>query len=123
GRVILRQVVRMRHSRKSPQGFPVGREYRVFVLHGSVVSLGYYWEGDDVLAPLSAGEEEIVRHLATEAAKRLAVPFVAVDIGQVASGDWIVIETGDGQFSGLSQVPVIEHWHKLKQAMEGMAEM
>jgi len=118
GRVILRQVVQLRHSRVSPQGFPVGREYRVFVLNGTVVSLGYYWEGADVLAALTADEDQIVRNLAMEAAQRLAVPFVAVDIGQLTAGEWIVIETGDGQFSGLSQVAAIQHWHQISQALE-----
>jgi len=37
-----------------------------------------------------------------------------VDVGQLESGEWIVIEVGDGQFAGLSQVSVLELWSKLK---------
>jgi hypothetical protein len=49
-----------------------------------------------------------------KAAARLNVPFIAVDVGQLESGDWIVIETGDAQFCGLSHVPVLELWGKIK---------
>jgi hypothetical protein len=37
-----------------------------------------------------------------------------VDIGQLETGDWIVIEVGDAQFCGLSHVPVLELWSKIK---------
>ena len=113
GRVIVRQLVRLRHSRVSAQGFPLGREYRLF-LHGqTILGMGYYWEGDDPLKALTEAERGIVVSLAIEAAERLSVPYVAVDIGQLESGAWIVIETGDAQFSGVSQIPPLALWHQI----------
>lgn len=118
GRVIVRELARLRHARVSPQGFPFGREYRVFILKGEIVGLGYYWEGDDPLMTLSDGERRIVSELALEAAARLGVPYVAVDIGQCEDGRWIVIETGDAQFSGISRISPIQLWSNLQQVGE-----
>jgi hypothetical protein len=118
GRVIVRELARLRHARVSAQGFPFGREYRVFILKGEIVGLGYYWEGDDPLMTLSDGERRIVSELALEAAARLGVPYVAVDIGQCEDGRWIVIETGDAQFSGISRISPIQLWSNLQQVGE-----
>ncbi len=44
-------------------------------------------------------------------------PRVTIDIGQVESGEWTIIEVGDGQFAGHSQIPLLELWNKLREAM------
>jgi hypothetical protein len=75
--------------------------------------MGYYWEGDDPLKELSHSEEEAVRSLALEAAGRLDVPYITIDIGQLEDGRWIVIETGDAQFSGVSQIPLLQLWNNI----------
>jgi hypothetical protein len=117
GRVAVRELVPLRHTRIGPGEFPLGREFRCFLLHGQIVGWGYYWEGDDPLAILSPEEAEVVFALAREAAARLDVPYISVDIGQSESGDWLVIETGDGQFSGLSQTPRLALWQTLKERL------
>lgn len=119
GRVVVRELVRLRHSRFSAEGFPFGREYRVFLYQQHVVGFGYYWEGDDPLKALTPDEERQVLALAQEAARRLNVSYVAVDIGQLESREWTVIETGDGQFSGVSQTPLLALWNGLRTAVEG----
>lgn len=115
GRVIVRRLVNLRHSRTSSEGFPLGREYRVFLYERQPVGFGYYWEGEDPLKLLAPPEEEAVLGLATEAAGRVGTPYVAVDVGQVEDGTWIVIETGDAQFSGVSQTPLLPLWSRLSQ--------
>lgn len=52
--------------------------------------------------------------MAVLASERLGVPYVAIDIGQLESGEWIVIETADAQFAGICQIPALELWNKLK---------
>ena len=79
------------------------------------MSLGYYWLGDDPLAALSHAEAKSVRALAIEAAHRLQVPYVAIDIGQLENEEWIVIEAGDAQFAGLSCNEPLTLWHHLIQ--------
>jgi hypothetical protein len=115
GKVVVRRLVKLRYHRMSAQGFPFGREYRIFLYRGEVLGFGYYWEGDDPLKPLLPEEQTIVLDLAREAARRVGSPFLAVDIGQTEAMDWIVIETGDAQFSGASQIPLLSLWHAISQ--------
>ncbi|HZS08649.1 MAG TPA: ATP-grasp domain-containing protein [Blastocatellia bacterium] len=119
GRVVVRKLVKLRHTRLSPQGFPMGREYRVFIYRQRVVGHGYYWEGDDPLKNLSDRELDEVLSLALDAAARLNVPYVAVDIGQTEDGKWIVIETGDPQFAGVSQISLFKLWGEISRLAEG----
>lgn len=114
GRVLVRELVALRHTRMH-NGFPLGREFRVFLCRGAVLGMGYYWQGDDPLQHLNPVERSAVENLAREAAARLAVPLVAIDIGQTNQGQWIVIETGDPQFSGTSRIPLLELWHHISQ--------
>lgn len=117
GRVVLRELVSLRHARKADD-FPMGREFRLFLLKGEVLGCGYYWEGDDPLASLTEAERLTIEDLARRAAQRLPAPYVAIDIGQLESGAWTVIETGDPQFSGFSQIPVLAFWSKLKLTLD-----
>ncbi|MBD6620609.1 DUF4343 domain-containing protein [Komarekiella sp. 'clone 1'] len=114
GRVIVRKLVKLRHQRLAPNGFPMGREFRCFIYKQQVLKYGYYWDGQNDLSKLSQQEEKQVLNLAILASERLDVPYVAIDIGQLESGDWIVIETADAQFAGLCQIPALELWNKLK---------
>jgi glutathione synthase/RimK-type ligase-like ATP-grasp enzyme len=116
GRVVLREVVALRHSRKAGD-FPMGREYRLFLLNGEILACGYYWEGDDPLKNLTTVERHAVEALAKIAARRLPAPYIAIDIGQKEDGQWIVIETGDPQFSGLSQIAPLVFWNRLHEAL------
>ncbi|WP_372367283.1 ATP-grasp domain-containing protein [Candidatus Uabimicrobium sp. HlEnr_7] len=113
GNVIVREYAKLRHVRTSKLGFPFGREYRVFLYKGEVLSYGYYWDGEDELSKLSATEESEVLYLAQKAAKRISTPYIAIDIGQLESRKWIVIEMGDGQFCGATHVPLFQLWNEL----------
>jgi hypothetical protein len=117
GSVLVRRLVRLRHVRKTEGGFPVGREYRVFLYNAEPMGYGYYWEGDDALAMLEDEEEAAVLALAQEAARRLGAPFLCVDIGQVETGEWIVIEVGDANFAGYGQTPLLPLWQSIRQAL------
>ncbi|MBD2742142.1 ATP-grasp domain-containing protein [Coleofasciculus sp. FACHB-1120] len=119
GRVIVRKLVNFRHQRLAPNGFPMGREFRVFIYDRQVLKYGYYWDRQDDLSKLAPQEEKEVLNLAVLASKRLGVPYVAIDIGQLDSGEWIVIETGDAQFAGISHIPVLELLYQLKNVTLG----
>lgn len=116
GRVVLRELVRLRHSR-SHGDFPLGREFRAFLLDGESLALGFYWPHADEGARLDEGERRIVEALAQTAARRLPARFVAVDVGQLENGKWTVIETGDPQFSGLSQISPLAYWNRLADVL------
>ncbi len=78
-------------------GMPLTREYRLFVLDKVVIFRSEYWSegqyGTDRL-PSERFAEELA-----------AVPsrFFTADIAKVQHGDWLVIELGDGQVSGLPE--------------------
>jgi hypothetical protein len=114
GTVILRRIAPLRTIATDYQDFPLGREYRVFLYQHQVLAYGFYWDEYADTVQLTPEEQQAVLAVAIEASRRVGTPFLAVDVGQVVSGEWIVIEVGDGQFSGLSQVPVLELWSKLK---------
>ena len=113
GKIVLRELLSLRHKKKSGLGFPIGREYRVFLYSGEVVSMAYYWDDEDEFGEPTEGERNDIVELATVAANRLRAPLVAVDVGQDESGRWWVIETADGQFAGISQHSVLSHWRRL----------
>lgn len=115
GRIIVRRLVQLRRSGEAPGGFPLGREYRAFVYREQLLAYGYYWDEHTDAFPFTAGDLRAITQLSLEAARRLSVPFLAVDLGQLEDGNWIVIEVGDGQFSGLSHVNLLELWSKLAQ--------
>jgi len=46
------------------------------------------------------------------------VPYLVVDVGQKEDLDWIVIETGDPQFSGIVQIPHFKFWSRLQDLID-----
>ena len=104
GRVLLRQVLPLRRLEKMHDGFPLSREYRLFVLDADVLAMGPYWVNEDPFGRLSEREEGEIRALAHEVARRTKVPWLAVDVGQLESGEWRCIETADPASTELGSV-------------------
>jgi len=71
----------------------ITNEYRAFYIDGKLLSLSKNSNQQD--GP--SVPEQLIRGL-----PRLQSRFYTVDFAEVMNGDWIVIETGDGQVSGLS---------------------
>lgn len=99
----------------------MGREFRVFLYRQAVVGCGCYWDAPSPLTKLTVTEERSVIALAQEAARRLDVPFMAVDVAQTEAGEWIVIEIGDGQFCGVTQMSPVVFWRNLKRIIESQS--
>ena len=117
GRVIVRELVRLRHHRVPALDFPIGREYRVFLYRGEPVGYGYYWPYPHAFVALAPAEEAAMLALAREGARRLGAPFVSLDVGELEDGRWVIIESGDPQFSGLSFIDPRELWGRLTAAL------
>lgn len=84
---------------------PITVEFRFFILHGEVVSSGFYWSshlGDiqEVPSP-SMVPQEFLRAAIDKVKDN--VNFFAMDVALTESGRWIVIELNDGQMAGLSE--------------------
>ena len=120
GRVLVRQVVPLRHVVGALGDFPISREYRVFLAREQVLASGFYWEDYADAWRLSTTDQQALLELAREAGRRLRVPFLIADVAQVESGAWLVIEVGDAQFAGLSQVPPLRLWSGLLRVLGAM---
>ena len=113
GRVLVRELVGLKRQEVGDSDIPAGREFRLFVHGDTVVGCGYYWGYLLPFSTLEPDEEQSVFNLALEAASRLTTPFISFDIGQLEDDRWIVIETGDPQFSGLSLMPERPFWQTM----------
>jgi hypothetical protein len=91
---------------------PPSFEFRTFWWRGSCVGAGPYWtaSGGYDWTPTEA-QEALAR--AAEAARRVAVPFLVVDVAQTTSGQWVVIECNDGQESGYGGVSPFALWQQV----------
>ncbi len=117
GRILIRRLVPLKITGKFGDDFPKGREYRCFVYQGQIIGLAYYWEGQDPFGPLTESERSQVIELAQKSAQKLAVPYFCVDVGQCEDDSWTIIETGDAQFTSVSQLPINELWQNLKKVI------
>ncbi len=120
GAVLARQVAPLRPCPGLRADFPASREYRVFLNGERVIGSGFYWGGRDPLGELTPKERQAIARLAQEAARRIACPLMAVDVGQVESGEWIIIEVGDLQYSGVTQISPHAFWQHLSSNIEKM---
>lgn len=108
--VVLRRLVALRQTGRELEGFPIAREYRVFVADGEPLAMGFYWPFGDPFGELQLAE---VAPLVREAARRVGTPMMTIDLGQLDDGRWIVIEPGDWQFAGLGSIDAKALWNAL----------
>ncbi len=118
GRVLLRQFARLRTAPIDGYGMPAGREYRVFLYRGEVVAHGFYWPYLLEFERLDPDEEAAMLAVARRAAAQMPTPWLSVDIGQLVDGGWILIETGDPQFSGLGLMDTKRMLQRLLELVE-----
>ncbi len=87
-------------------------EFRTFWLDGELVGAGRYWQGfaDYDWTP---AEQQAGLDVVGEAARRVTVPFLVVDLAQLVDGTWIVIECNDAQESGYLGVDPHKLWRKV----------
>jgi hypothetical protein len=73
---------------------------------------GPYWAS---FAPYAwtPAEERAALAVAAEAARRVAVPFLVIDVAQTTDGAWIVIERNDAQESGYAGVSPFALWQRV----------
>ena len=95
-----------------PERIPSSYEFRTFWWRGELAGCGrYWWEGVDY--DLAPGEREEALTIAKEAARRVDLPFLVVDIAQRVDGGWTVIECNDGQESGYAGVSPFRLWQEV----------
>jgi hypothetical protein len=109
-KIVCREYLRLRPVEDTaPDRIPTSFEFRTFWWRGELVGLGRYWWEGKSYAP-SEDERGAAVGIAGEAAKRVNVAFLVVDVAQTEAGRWVVIECNDGQESGYAGVPPFALW-------------
>lgn len=85
-------------------------EFRSFWWNGHCVGWGQYWYQ---LPPYSTEGIDEGLSIAQEAASRLKVPFLVIDIAKTIDGQWIIIECNDAQESGYSSISPQVLWRNI----------
>lgn len=112
-KIVCRQYVPLRPVGESlPDRIPSSFEFRTFWWKGELVGCGRYW-WESRAYELSRTEEVAALAVAREAARRIDVPFLVVDIAQDQTGRWLVIECNDGQESGYAGVSPLGLWQRI----------
>lgn len=96
GGIVIREFIQLEQLTKHPKsGMPLSNEYRLFFLHHKLIQCTEYWD--------EASYEQGIPNLESfvDLAKGVESRFFTMDIAKTTSGEWTVIEIGDGQVSGL----------------------
>jgi hypothetical protein len=94
------------------QKIPASFEFRSFWWHGELAGAGPYFS-EFARYDWNDAERAEALELAQEAARRVALPFVVIDLAQRSDGKWIVIEINDAQECGYTGVKPLPLWQRM----------
>lgn len=112
-------VLRRYHSLKmigqhSQSGMPLAKEVRVFCYKHQPFCYLDYWSTQTEFDRQSLQK-------AIEASAVLDSSFYTVDLAQTTEGDWLIIEVGDGQVSGLQAFSANTFYESFSKAIQEVA--
>jgi len=111
--IVFREFVKLEFLIYHPKsGMPLSKEFRIFFFDGEPLQIVHYWDEGDY------GEEDIKPELSDflDVAQKIQSRFFTMDIAKVENGDWIIIELGDGQVSGLpTKTNLPEFYRSIKE--------
>lgn len=91
---------------------PASFEFRSFWWHGQLAGVGPYF-AEYARYDWTPAERTAALEVAQEAARRMALPFIVIDLAQRTDGQWIVIEINDAQESGYTGVSPLPLWQRM----------
>jgi ATP-grasp domain, R2K clade family 3 len=110
--VVCREFVSLRLvGEQSNLTLPRSFEFRTFWWHSECVGFGPYWVDEPYQA--TADERHGALDIAGEAARRINVTFLVVDVAQRIDGAWTVIECNDGQDAGYAGMAPMILWRRV----------
>ena len=117
--MVVREFMALRNLENTESDrIPSSFEFRTFWWNGQCVGTGrYWWEGRRYDWNTVERQEGI--SLAEKVARRVAVPFLVVDLAMTSDGGWIVIECNDGQESGYAGVTPLGLWTRIIEIEQG----
>ena len=118
--VVIRRFERLRPVQADMgQRIPASFEFRSFWWRGHLAGVGPYF-AEFAKYQWSESEKAEALKMAEDAARRVALPFVVVDLAQCVDGRWIVIEINDAQESGYAGVPRLAMWQRIIELEQGL---
>ncbi|MEP7037033.1 MAG: ATP-grasp domain-containing protein [Acidobacteriota bacterium] len=90
----------------SKSKMPLTKEFRLFFLDGELFDYFNYWEEGDY------GEIKPPEHIFSDVAGKIQSRFFTMDIAQTISGEWLIVELGDGQVAGLPDNADVENFYR-----------
>lgn len=110
--LVFREFVELERVGVHPKsGMPLSREFRLFFLDGRLLLSFNYW--DEVSYDTSAFPPWV-----NDVASKVRSRFFSMDLARTVSGEWVIVELGDGQVSGLPEsVAPAELFQKLVEAL------
>lgn len=116
GKIILREYTKLKYKEIGGMNIPQAHEYRFFLYNNKIIDYSYYWNSVNTYT-LTKQEKEHIQNLAIQTAKKIQTPLISVDIAQKDNEDWLVIETGDGQFSDIRGISPIKFSYSIKNSI------
>ena len=90
----------------SKSGMPLTKEFRLFFLNGKEIFSSEYWEEGEYQ------DFEIPHEFFGEIGKGVESNFFTMDVAQKENGDWLIVELGDGQVSGLPEKANVKQFYE-----------
>lgn len=119
--IVCREYLELRSIKgDTDEGIPPSYEFRTFWYKGHLVGAGRYWF-EMPKYNWTAQEKSDAMKIASEAASRVDVPFLVIDVAQRIDGQWIVIECNDGQESGYAGLSPIALWKNILSVETGLS--
>jgi ATP-grasp domain, R2K clade family 3 len=91
--LVFKQFVPLARLGESPDGYPLCEEYRLFFFRRRLLAAAPYDREGGKESDFARFEEVACRFLSE---------FITIDVAKAASGDWLILEVGDG---GVSLLP------------------
>lgn len=108
GGIVIRKFLELNSTGCHPiSHMPISEEYRAFVLAGNILLVDDYWKEGNVPSFSLEDQQWIDAQL-----EKIKGNFVTMDFARTADGKLVIMELGDGQVSGLQQIPVGEFYNK-----------
>ena len=97
----------------SKSGMPLTQEFRIFFAKKNIVSIFNYWDEGKY------GETKPELNTFLEIAQKIDSNFFSMDVVKKKNGEWIIMELGDGQVTGLpGDADIFKFYNILKENLQ-----
>jgi hypothetical protein len=124
-KIYIREYIPLNKLLDGVNGMPVTKEFRFFVAYGQILCGAFYWQNyvDDLqfIPDINEVPASFLQKVIDKIDNQCN--FYTIDVAQAQSGEWIVIELNDGQFSGLSCNSPIDLYKNLARVISSNNEL